>query len=202
MPRQAGQVDHRKSEGILDAASSLFAERGIDAPMEEIARRAGVSKQTIYNRYGSKEMLLQALFERRRQTVGEPLDPSHADEPLEERISAYVRNMIEAYIASGYFSLMRSAIVSSVTRPDVGRLIYESGPRLGRKRIADFLRRESDAGRLAMADPDGAADILFGMAVGASIMRVLLDVAEDRRPEAIEARAREVARRFIRAYAP
>jgi TetR/AcrR family transcriptional regulator, mexJK operon transcriptional repressor len=201
MPRQSGQIDLRKSEDILDAAAEAFGERGLEAPMEEIARRAGVSKQTIYNHYGSKDDLLKALFDRRREAVAEPLDSAHESEPLEDRIAAYVRGLMEAYISRGYLSIMRSAMVASVTRPEVGRMVYDAGPRLGRQRSASFLAREAEAGRLAIANVEEAADFLFGMAVGATIMRVMLDAPVERRPDLIRARARECARRFVRAYA-
>ncbi|MET0293380.1 MAG: helix-turn-helix domain-containing protein, partial [Phenylobacterium sp.] len=49
MPRLAGQIDVAKTEAILDAAAEVLAERGFSAPIEEIARRAGVAKQTVYN---------------------------------------------------------------------------------------------------------------------------------------------------------
>ena len=53
MARALGQIDVAKSQAILDAAAEVMAERGVQAPVDEIARRAGVSKQTIYNHYGS-----------------------------------------------------------------------------------------------------------------------------------------------------
>ena len=117
MPRLAGQIDLSKNEAILDAAVEVLAERGVSAPMEEIARRACVSKQTIYNHYGCKEELLRALFERRREQVIEPFGDAHADEPLEDRLATYVLLMIEGYIGQGYTSIMRSASDSSVNVP-------------------------------------------------------------------------------------
>ena len=50
MARALGQIDIRKDEAILDAAARLFASRGLSVSMDEIARCAGVSKQTLYNR--------------------------------------------------------------------------------------------------------------------------------------------------------
>ena len=65
MPRAVGQIDLAKTEAILDAAAEVFGERGTAASMEEIARRACVSKQTIYNHFGSKPELIRALVDRR-----------------------------------------------------------------------------------------------------------------------------------------
>ena len=43
MARLTGQIDLAKTEAILDAAAEVLAERGLAAPIEEIARRARVS---------------------------------------------------------------------------------------------------------------------------------------------------------------
>lgn len=51
----------RNRERIKAAASEVFAERGLDASLEEIARRAGVSAGTIYHRFGSREGLIDAV---------------------------------------------------------------------------------------------------------------------------------------------
>ena len=73
MPRVAGQIDETKTEAILRAASALFAERGMAASMDEIARRAGVSKQTLYNRFPGKLEIARALAARRSDAVTAPL---------------------------------------------------------------------------------------------------------------------------------
>jgi len=41
----------RNREQILAAAKTVFRERGVDVPMEEIARRAGVGVGTLYRRF-------------------------------------------------------------------------------------------------------------------------------------------------------
>lgn len=50
-------------ERVLQAAHELFAERGPDVKMEEVARRAGVGVGTIYRRFPSKEQLFAAVSE-------------------------------------------------------------------------------------------------------------------------------------------
>ncbi len=47
---------------ILAAAEATFAERGSDASMAEIARRAQVGMATLFRRFPSKETLLRAVF--------------------------------------------------------------------------------------------------------------------------------------------
>jgi AcrR family transcriptional regulator len=49
---------------ILLAAAKLFAERGLNVPLEEIARRAGVGVATLYRRFPTRADLAAAAFER------------------------------------------------------------------------------------------------------------------------------------------
>jgi len=53
---------------VLDAASLLFYERGIHAVgVDTIAEAAGVTKKTLYDRFGSKDRLIAAYLERRNR---------------------------------------------------------------------------------------------------------------------------------------
>ncbi len=58
----------RNHEALLAAARDLFAERGADASLEEIARRAGVGIGTLYRNFPSRRDLFDAVY---RDAVGE-----------------------------------------------------------------------------------------------------------------------------------
>lgn len=73
-----------RTEQLLDLADRLFAERGFHAAsMDELARRAGVSKPVIYDHFGSKAKLFatcvrrtgEALAERVAKAVSEESNP-------------------------------------------------------------------------------------------------------------------------------
>jgi AcrR family transcriptional regulator len=53
----------RNRQRILAAAAELFAERGLDVPLEDIAARAGVGIGTLYRRFPERDALLDALFD-------------------------------------------------------------------------------------------------------------------------------------------
>ncbi len=55
----------RNRRRILVAAAEVFAKRGLDAGLDEIARHAGVGTGTVYRRFPDKAMLIDALFESR-----------------------------------------------------------------------------------------------------------------------------------------
>jgi AcrR family transcriptional regulator len=64
---QAGQRSHarRNHELLVVTAREVFAERGVDASLEEIARRAGLGIGTLYRHFSSRDALIEAVFERR-----------------------------------------------------------------------------------------------------------------------------------------
>jgi AcrR family transcriptional regulator len=53
----------RNRERILEAAREVFAERGVDATLDDVAARAGVGVGTVYRRYANKDALLDELLE-------------------------------------------------------------------------------------------------------------------------------------------
>jgi AcrR family transcriptional regulator len=55
----------RNREKVLGAARAAFAERGSEAQIEDIARRAGVGVGTVYRHFPTKQELAQALVEER-----------------------------------------------------------------------------------------------------------------------------------------
>jgi AcrR family transcriptional regulator len=59
----------RNRERLVEAARAVFAERGLDVALEEVARRAGVSIGTLYNRFPTRADLVAAVFADRAETV-------------------------------------------------------------------------------------------------------------------------------------
>jgi AcrR family transcriptional regulator len=200
MPRVAGQIDQAKTEAILDAAAQVLFQRGFSAPMAEIARQACVSKQTIYNHFGGKADLVRALAERRVHQVTAPLDAADAAENPRDALAGYARILLEAVATPNSVGFMRLAVQSSVKMPEVGRALYEAGPKASAERLAEFLGQEHRAGRLDVPEPLLAAEIFRGMAVGSLQLAGLLGITREFSPAEIERIAGEAADRFMRAY--
>jgi AcrR family transcriptional regulator len=53
----------RNRERIVAAAREVFAERGLTAPLDEVARRAGVGAATLYRRFPTRADLISGVFE-------------------------------------------------------------------------------------------------------------------------------------------
>jgi len=59
----------RNRQRILAAAGELFTERGLGVTLDNIARHAGVGVGTVYRRFPDKEVLIDALFDQRLETI-------------------------------------------------------------------------------------------------------------------------------------
>lgn len=68
----------RSKIAILDAATKLFAEHGVHAPIEPLTEMSGVSRATLYRHFPDRQSLLFALFDREFGSffkAGEGLEP-------------------------------------------------------------------------------------------------------------------------------
>ena len=197
MPRLAGQIDIAKNEAILDAALSVLVERGLAASMEEIARRAGVSKQTVYNHYGSKADLVRAMCERRVSEMSAPLEAPGALEQPEATLTAYGVTLLNGVLNPRTIAMMRVAVAHAAETPELPRAFYEAGPLANRRRLAGFLGAETKAGRLNCPDPMAAAEVFSGLVVATRQMAALFGGPPTIEPAETERIARTAAAQFV-----
>jgi AcrR family transcriptional regulator len=201
MPRLAGQIDRAKAEALLVAAGQVISERGFGAPVEAIARRAGVSKQTLYNHFGGKAGLIRALIRRRVDAMTAPLADDQAGTRPQGALTAFALDLMETVLSPGNLALTRVAIQGAADMPDIAQTMYEAGGMVARTRLAQFLEAETAAGRLEVDDAWEAAD-LFSAMVGARQMLALLGLPVETDRASMERLSANIARRFVAAYAP
>ncbi|KQY89653.1 TetR/AcrR family transcriptional regulator [Brevundimonas sp. Root1423] len=196
MPRIAGQIDETKTEAILDAALALFSEKGSLTSMDAIARRAGVSRQTLYNRFPSKVEIGRALAARRSDAISAPLRTGGDPETV---LTAMAAGMLEKLLAKTAGSSMRGVALLSPTDPELAGAIYQAGPAEGLRRLSAWLTEQDGKGLLGVPDPDAAAEMFAGMVLGHGHLRGVLGIEHPAFD--VESRAAEAARRFLRAFA-
>jgi AcrR family transcriptional regulator len=132
---------------VLEAAEQLIHENAFHiATMEEIAAAAGVSRATVFNRFGSKLGVLQALFRRGMEgpemaAIQEALAIEDPVESLETTIGA----SCAIWEVCGFVVEQLQAIV--VLEPDASASIEEQEEQQ-RVEIEDLVRRLGRAGRL------------------------------------------------------
>jgi AcrR family transcriptional regulator len=93
MPLRADAARNR--EAIVNAAREVYAEHGLDAPLDDIAKRAGTGNATLYRRFPTRADLLAAVFADRMADHAAAVDAALAiDEPWDAFVS-YVRAVCE-----------------------------------------------------------------------------------------------------------
>jgi AcrR family transcriptional regulator len=160
---------NRTRRQIVDAAGRLFVERGfIPTTIEEIAREARVSVQTVYYGFGTKVRILSAVLDARIAGDG-------VDQPVVERdwvaslgATGSPADAIDALAAAAIEIFRRTAPVYEVVRraasdPEVGTLLLENR-RARRSDQRELVARLHDAGILSSTlDADAAADAVYAI---------------------------------------
>lgn len=104
-PRAAHLGPERRRPMILDAAFGVFLEKGYEgASMEEIARRAGVSKPVVYSSFAGKDALFGELLRREEerilQAIAAAVPTELGEDDLEPAITEALCAFFEAVVAS------------------------------------------------------------------------------------------------------
>jgi len=91
----------RNQQQVLDAARDLFIERGIDCPLEEVAKRAGVGIGTLYRRFGDRDALVKAVL---LAALGQSRESAEralgAGSDGLDGVADYLREMLDARVSA------------------------------------------------------------------------------------------------------
>jgi AcrR family transcriptional regulator len=126
-PGRAARAAERR-QAIIEAALEEFISRGFTATrLDDVAKRAGVAKGTIYLHFKDKESMFEELI---RTALVPLIGRLHAPPPIGGSVRDAVEGFARTFIQE----------VASTRRGDIVRLIVAEGPRF--PAIADFYYRE------------------------------------------------------------
>ena len=109
----------RKRDAILAAAVDVFAERGVEIALDEVARRAGVGIATLYRRFPTREALITSAYIREIDLLCDGVDDLLAAMPADEALVAWMQRFV-GYVAGK--PGMALALKSIVTTTDAAAL--------------------------------------------------------------------------------
>jgi AcrR family transcriptional regulator len=99
----------QKRERLLDAATEVFTEQGLDAPMPSVAAAAGIGIGSLYRSYGSKEDLVAALLVHQlgflREEVAEAGERAEAWPAIEDSVRRIAERQATNKLLSGALGL-------------------------------------------------------------------------------------------------
>lgn len=150
---------------IVEAARHLFMERGLaGVNMDLIASEAGVARQTLYNRFGSKDAVFQAALGAHwaslERAAAEHLDnersPADVLTDVAADVIAFVRDRDQV-------AMTRMVIGESRHDPDLARTFFERGKGPLMASFVNYLASATGRGMLNCTDPELAAREYLGM---------------------------------------
>ncbi|MCD2499952.1 TetR family transcriptional regulator [Microbacterium nymphoidis] len=141
------QARERAREALLDAAITLFAERGVaGASIAEITRLAGVAQGLVSYHFGGKDQLISAVIDRWFETV---IGISRVEGTPDDALAAIIDG---ALLATAFAVPLQRAVLAMQLQPATHRLFAES-----EQRHAAGVTAAEDAVR-ALFRARGAAD--------------------------------------------
>ncbi|MFC7544929.1 TetR/AcrR family transcriptional regulator [Plantactinospora sp. GCM10030261] len=183
---------NQKRRQIRAAAQRLFLASGVAATsMDAITLEAGVSKQTVYAYYPSKDALLadvlETLMAQRTAAWDAEHQPAH---PLRTRaevateLTGYAESVVDTLLQPEYLGLARVIVAESGRNPKLGALFREavSGPIIAG--TARLVARGIAGGALRPVPVEDAGRLLVGSLLTYTLLDGLLRPDGPRQPPA------------------
>lgn len=148
-----------RRQAILEAAAQLFQETGYErASMNELAKRLGGSKATLYGYFPSKEELFVAVVRTVATShlsgaVARLSEDAHADGSLDSVLTRFGERMLNVLMADRSALAVYRMVVAEAGHSNVGQLFHEAGPAEALKALAGFFALAMERGELRRADP-------------------------------------------------
>jgi TetR/AcrR family transcriptional repressor of mexJK operon len=158
----------RKHREIMQAATAVFVAKGYDGTsMDEIAARAGVSKQTIYKHFSDKDNLFTEIILATTQQVDHVVRLVIAaitdSRDLSRDLRVLGRNFLQVLMDEELLQIRRLVIANAHRMPSLGHKWYEQGFERVLVTLASCFRALADQKLLRVEDPQLAANHFVGM---------------------------------------
>jgi len=172
-PLRPGRPTTARSEAInpaiLTAAREHFLTLGFDAtPMESVAAAAGISKGTLYARYPTKELLLQAVVADRVEAWQAAADARNGPMPadLKQRLTHIARSIVESLASEEIHAFQRVLTSTSDAGGELARALHEAGHRNAIALLTQTLIEGTAHFPAPPRDPSRVAEMLMAMLTG------------------------------------
>lgn len=162
---------------IVDTAEASIIELGASrVTMEQVARRAGASKETLYAWFGDREGLLRAVIERSadesaaRIAAAFPTAATASEAEARAALTSYADGFLRLLTSPASIALNRAAM----QQPELARTLLSAGRHRIGPLVESYLAALDAAGVLPVPDPPESFELLHGLVVRDTQIRVLL----------------------------
>lgn len=119
-----------RRQAMIDAAAAVFFEQGFErASLSAIVRRSGGSLSTLYQLFGSKEGLFEAMVTQRCAEIMEPLTAPHLpDQCPRETLTRIARGLMGVLMDPEAQGLWRMVMGEGIKFPRLPEIYFRCGP--------------------------------------------------------------------------
>jgi AcrR family transcriptional regulator len=160
----------RNRERVLDAAREVFAEHGLDASTNEVARRAGVGVATLFRRFPTRDDLVGAVFADKMADYAAATDAALAHPDPWAGFCGYIERVCEMQAQDRGF-----ADVLTLTFPTAKAL--ESERNKAAKALSELIHRAKASGKLR--EDFAHQDVPLILMANAGVVTATRDAAPD-----------------------
>jgi AcrR family transcriptional regulator len=187
---------------ILDAAVELFTEQGFsNTSMDQIARQAGVSKQTVYSHFGNKEDLFVGAVGCKCAAHSITPDLFEPQPDLHQQLLEIARQFTALIQSREAIQVLRTCMAEAETYPELSRLFYNAGPARLTGMMSELLTQLDSLGRLQVPDTRFAAVQFLKMVQGERQMQLELNTGQPIADSEHQRYLENCVTMFLRAYA-
>ena len=165
MARPRNADGRRTRQAILDAASTLFSQKGyFGTSLREVGATVGVRESALYNYFPSKEALFDALLTRDAEIKIEQLS-AFLEQPLLDARAALTRlatQLLEGFSTPQAAETFRILLSDGIRLARDGRINFFERMASRSPRLEEVMRRLIVAGALRNGDPAALAVAFFG----------------------------------------
>ncbi len=198
----------RKQRAVLSAASEVFLQHGyVGASMDDVAARAGVSKQTVYRHFEDKEHLFAEVILSTTERVGDDLARTYTDTldeatDVRQAFRDLARRFLDSLTQPDFVQLRRLVLAEADRFPDISAAWFEGAFLRSLELLGESMARLADRGLLReLPDPNLAAYHFAGLVMYKPMNQVMF-AGTAARPAAdeLEHMADRAAEVFLAAY--
>jgi TetR/AcrR family transcriptional repressor of mexJK operon len=170
--------DVAKRADILRAAAFLFLKDGYEGTsMEAVAKKADVSKLTIYSHFADKAELFQNVIRLRCDKLASPESfRALMGKPVRPALTELATTFVTHIFTPDAIKLHRTLQAESVRHPAIAQIFYETGPKRVRAAFGELLKHYVEKGELAIHDIPKSTEQFFSLLKGEMMMKVLLGI--------------------------
>jgi AcrR family transcriptional regulator len=188
-----------RRRAFLDAANIVFLEKGYaNATLGDVIARSGGSRQTLYELFGGKQGLFEAIIAERNAEIFQPLRAVDLlDRPPDDVLVEIGTRFLQRVLAPEALGIFRQVLAEGPAMRELSERFWALGPGRTVTAFEGYFEELTRRGALRLTDANRAARQFQGMLLGNFQVECMLGVRELPSAEEVEVFVKNSVARFL-----